>query len=804
MAGYDFIDKVEDANKRIGGKMEHMLGSGLMQPLNNCEAGARKIMAYSHKTAVLPLLQGEKAVWETGYEQAFSIHSSSIRTPEQGFTNNDIDPNRFQMISNFTKNYHELVMPEDPNVVPVSDNYRVAGKVSKFSFSPNHHYYLLLADEQNKILDVVERISYHAITESYGYLYNNTTMDNLQVGEMIPRGTILRKSLAFDEHMNRTDGVNFNVAYMSLDKNMEDSIIFSDVAAKKLTSPLIKPVEIMINENDIPLNLYGNDKIYKAIPDIGEDIKDSVLIGLRKEKREESVYTQSAERLRHTMMSDVKYTLTGKVIDIDIMCNNVDFLNTNYYNSQFKMYYDELQRMSSELVSLVTNYEVNGYKLTYALQKVFANAKRVLNKDQYIGKKLFSNIVLQVVVLEERDIQVGDKTSNRYGGKGVISSILPQALMPRFNGNEHVDVILNSNGVYGRENPGQLFELSVTHIGCEILNRIKRGEYASMDEAFKDIITYISFISKEQANSLSTMLSHFSNEEKSFYLNSILMDGAIHLSAEPISEAIDIDTLAEMYKTFPWVHQVNIEVPMRDSNGDIRYVPARRPIVVGKQFTFRLKQYAEEKFSATSLSATNIRNENTKSKAARDYRELYSNTPIRFGNMETNDMNHLGAGYVITNLMIHSISPHARLLTEQMFTEDPYHIDIRLDDESTNRSAEIANTYLKTIGRRLIFTKRKKVRYKILQNPMYSVKPLHTVPLYKVSDPNFDFDKDWEERQELEKKKAKDKNIKPVFSKYAAIDTERRIQQFNDEVDQRYRDHLKAMKKEERKKYYNK
>ena len=68
---------------------------------------------------------------------------------------------------------------------------------------------------------------------------------------------------------------------------MEDSIIFSDVAAAKLTSPLIKPVEIMINENDIPLNLYGNDDMYKTIPDIGEDIKDSILIALRKEKKEE-------------------------------------------------------------------------------------------------------------------------------------------------------------------------------------------------------------------------------------------------------------------------------------------------------------------------------------------------------------------------------------------------------------------------------------------------------------------------------------------------------------------------------------
>ena len=54
-----------------------------------------------------------------------------------------------------------------------------------------------------------------------------------------------------------------NVAYVALDDNMEDSIIFSDVAAAKLTSPLVKPVEIMINDNDIPINLYGNDKIYK-------------------------------------------------------------------------------------------------------------------------------------------------------------------------------------------------------------------------------------------------------------------------------------------------------------------------------------------------------------------------------------------------------------------------------------------------------------------------------------------------------------------------------------------------------------
>ena len=55
-------------------------------------------------------------------------------------------------------------------------------------------------------------------------------------------------------------------------------------------------------------------------------------------------------------------------------------------------------------------------------------------------------------------------------------------------------------------------------------------------------------------------------------------------------------------------------MPIIDSAGDIRYIPSRRPMVYGYQYIYRLKQYAEEKFSVTSLSATNVRNENSKNK----------------------------------------------------------------------------------------------------------------------------------------------------------------------------------------------
>ena len=96
---------------------------------------ARKLMFSVHSDHVFPLISGEKAIVETGYEIRFGDYSSSI-------TRADSD-------------------------------YQVVAKISKYSFAPNHHYWLILRDTKANRLDVVERISYHHITESYGYLYNN-------------------------------------------------------------------------------------------------------------------------------------------------------------------------------------------------------------------------------------------------------------------------------------------------------------------------------------------------------------------------------------------------------------------------------------------------------------------------------------------------------------------------------------------------------------------------------------------------------------------------------------------------------
>lgn len=547
MAESYYSEKLAEAEERISSP-EAMLGIGLKQPFNNCESASRKLMASVHTSHTMPLFKGEKAFIETGYEIRFGDYSSSI-------TKTDSD-------------------------------YRVIAKISKYSFSPNHMYYLIVEDLRSKKLDVIERIPYHYVTESYGFLYNNTTLDNTEVGQVIPNNTIMQKSLAFDQYNNRTDGLNLNVVYLSLDQNLEDSVVISQSAADKMLAPLVKPVSIMINENNIPLNLYGDDKIYKCIPDIGEDIKDNILIALRKEKKEEMVFTESVDRLRTVMMSDEKKLLSGKVIDVNIRCNNPENLNT-YHNSQFKMYYDELQRMSQEIVTAVTPYQMNGYEISYDLKKLYSTSIQVLNHVEYIDKRPFSNIILEIVVLEDMTLKEGDKVSNRYGGKGVVSKIVPTELMPTFgDDNERVDMIFNTFTMYNRENPGQVFETHINHVSHCIVKKISSGEL-TIAQSFAEIYKFLDIVIPEEKIALKQYVDDMSMEEKRFYLESVVMDGCIQLSMKPISDSFDIDRLKKLYDTFPYATHMTLKVPMKDSNGNYRMVNARRKVIVGKEYIYR-------------------------------------------------------------------------------------------------------------------------------------------------------------------------------------------------------------------------
>lgn len=681
---FDYVTDVEKHIARLSSK-EQMLGKGLNIPFNPTNSGSRKIMNITHQEHALVLSRGELSYIGTGYENEFGDRSSSIITADR--------------------------------------DYQVVAKISKFSFAPNHDYYLILADSYTNTLHVIHRVSYEYKTEIYGFLINNSILDSVSnPGSIIHKDTLLVKSTGFDEFDNKTNGANLNVMYESTDNNMEDSVIISDVCSQKMAAPLFHKIRKIINENDIPLNLYGNSDFYKVLPNVGEQIKDGILCAFRREDKDDAIYTQSVVRLQQNMMSDEKITLSGTVIDLDIYCNNVPNIGSNIYNTQFNFYFNERQRMNTEIVKIVSPYVSQNYELSYELEKLYFRCKEELSGVEFIDKRRFSNIILDVFVMDDRALGVGDKVADRYGGKGVVSKIVPQKLMPQLPNGQYADMIKNSSTMNNRENPGQLFELSINYISMCILDYI-RDHHLDAEAAMEYILRFYHIISPEEETDMREYISTLPQEDFIFFVGTILDHDCIHVSTEPISDEMNIDLIGALYEEFSWIKPKHIKVPVKDSNGNFRFINSRKEVIIAKQYILRLKQLSEEKFSATSLSSTNIKNENAKSKASKSYKEPYSNAPIRFGHMETGDFMHMGSDIVIVNLMMYSLSPHGRRLVEEMYVGDPYDIDIKLNSKARNRSVEQLNAKLKTMGYRMIFNKIPR-----------TTKPLISVPLITFED----------------------------------------------------------------------
>jgi DNA-directed RNA polymerase subunit beta len=67
--------------------------------------------------------------------------------------------------------------------------------------------------------------------------------------------------------------------------------------------------------------------------------------------------------------------------------------------------------------------------------------------------------LVEVYVAQSRKIEVGDKLTTRFGNKGVVAKIVPEAHMPFDEEGKIIDIIFNPLGVPSRMNVGQLLEV---------------------------------------------------------------------------------------------------------------------------------------------------------------------------------------------------------------------------------------------------------------------------------------------------------------------------------------------------------
>lgn len=672
------LNFIETQPQRLGMKYpEETLGKALQQPFNPSNSSSRKQMFNTHNAQNIQLLDPDVPYVSTGYENKYGKLSSSFIT--------------------------------------TNSKYQVIAKIPKFSNHKDHIFYMIYFDSSTGKYDVFEAKPYEFITEMYGYLIDNSALNRYNPGDIIPEEQVISKSIAYDEYNNREDGVNLLVAYMAVDHTKEDSIIISESAQRKLASPMFKSIEIIINENDIPRNTYGDTHNYKFMPDLLEYTKSNILCGIRRQKNEEAFFAQSEERLGQNQFGDDNFIANGQVIDIDIFCNNLERLGTTSYDDQLKYYYDEKLRLCQDIISLVDSLGgplVTGYNLQYMYE---------MAKDTLAGKKartqnssVFSNIYLKITVLERNLIINADKLSDRYGGKGVIAKVVPDEKMPITQDGRIIQLIKTKNTVIGRENIGQLWEMHLNHISHAIIMAM-RSMIDDIEYCYSLYIRFINMVSGTLGKCLEEIgypalgtdgklpptVDDLSLQEIETFIDCIMTYDYIYVAVNPIQDNMTIDKLTALYEEFPMAKPERLLVPIKNSVGETEYIEGDRPVIVGPIYHYRLKQVGEEKMSATSMSSTNLKGLNTKAKTAKQNKHPIRMVPVAIGNMEFREMLNSGIDHVVESLMLYANSPHARRRCIDLLTKDPFNPNIRLPEEAYNRAAEIFGVFMRTKGMKI-------------------------------------------------------------------------------------------------------
>jgi len=331
--------------------------------------------------------------------------------------------------------------------------------------------------------------------------------------------------------------------------NFEDGIIINEklIDGDKLTSIHGIMEEVLVSENDkvveiAKIGIYiekGKPILRKTIGEIEQ------LLGTNEE--------DDTEELQGRFF--IKKSPGGIVVDIDV------YSNTD--NSKFPILKDLIDRTKKK----------NG---------IISNEKFTVKGNTIKG------ILIRFKIEQELKITLGDKLCNRYGGKGIISLVEKDEMMPRTPWGT-VDIIINPIGILNRSNIGQLFELYVGLISKDLGVRISglknREQILNLIKKVYSILDN----SKNKQNSIKLIsnLNKLSNVEFLNLVNQIRSSGFTPIIIPPfqapkqdqILQALSLLGLKPGYQLFLPSYGVKTE----------------RDVPVGYMYFSKLEHMADEK-----------------------------------------------------------------------------------------------------------------------------------------------------------------------------------------------------------------
>ena len=614
-----------------------------------------------------------------------------------------INASRMIMVGNQLSQMVSIKDPEQPLVPTGFEN--VLGSFSSMldktdqeyevvaKFVKNDYNYILIGyDKKHRRFHAWKRVELEEHSEGFATRYNNNYIDSLEIGDVIPKDTMIQKSTNFDKYGNYCYGKNVNTVYLLSAQILEDGILAMNNVDSMMVTTRADTQIISIGENELLLNWYGDDDHYQGSPRIGEKTLKDIIAVVRRGDKVRAPYTLKKKRLRHIERgSDRRYFGKGRVIDIDIRYNgDEDHMPEAGANKMIRDLYHQQQEYYHKLYDymkdIIDDAENKGYTYTDEFSMYCAEAFKYIDAMTYFtdsNDNVFGNMQIIVHLMDDEKLNVGSKLVGRSGNKGVISHILPPDESWFMEDGTPIHLVVAALGIVGRLNPAQLNEFSVNELSATAVEMMKATP--DVNKKLRVVYNLMKFLNSDEADDFKKWCKKLDDKDKAKFAKRIEREGII-IVQDPIDNA-NIFDIAEAYEHFPAKWQ---RIVFPDGKKSMRKV------LCSKMFYVRLKQDPLEKYSVRSRGPVNpLTTLPAKSNMKKKGLEPFSDVPVRFGEYEIEIIlamvNHPAA--VAAFMTENSTSWPAKV----MMAEHNYLGDIDLTYEFEDEEDVDAEAYLKEL-----------------------------------------------------------------------------------------------------------
>jgi DNA-directed RNA polymerase subunit beta len=348
-------------------------------------------------------------------------------------------------------------------------------------------------------------------------IYGTTLRHSLDEGDKFQKGDILASYDCFSDGIP-TYGYNIFTAFFPFfGFNHEDAIIISESFSEKAQVVFIDKVYIPIYEYTLLKPIYQNvENSLIYFPSIGQSIEDDTVCTMVVPKDSENLPMGS-----DIIKNKVQHALKGMNLSQLLSLNSLESTKFAYDKIRTKVVNGTLTGL--KIHALKRNPNMIDKQLQNILQKLFTIYKNfiaeiyqnlnikffkqhaedllfkyyVLGRGGERGKIDLKNAcyILEFEIVKNEKTYYGDKLTNRYANKGVVSLILPDELRPvAIRSQKSIDMIYNPFAVLSRMNHGQIIEgiVSKSVMFCdEYIKNNPDDAAASIDWLNETVIRYI-------------------------------------------------------------------------------------------------------------------------------------------------------------------------------------------------------------------------------------------------------------------------------------------------------------------------